>query len=243
MRSAARSTTSPIRRRRAPSGSRSLQHWRADIDALYAGSRRRALARSCARRYATSICEREDFLAVIDGMEMDVRRGHPRARLAPRSTSIATGSRARSGGCRCASSAWSEEDGIALAHHLGRALQLTNILRDIDEDAAIGRLYLPREALQRPASTDAIRPTVLAHPALGEACDAGGRARARRISREADAIMARSPRRTVRAPRIMGEAYRVISKAWWRAAVARRASRSASRKLRLFWICLRYAII
>ena len=38
-----------------------------------------------------------------------------------------------------------EHDGILLAHHLGRALQLTNILRDIDEDAAIGRLYLPRE--------------------------------------------------------------------------------------------------
>jgi phytoene synthase len=25
-------------------------------------------------------------------------------------------------------------------------LQLTNILRDLDEDAAVGRLYLPREA-------------------------------------------------------------------------------------------------
>ena len=39
------------------------------------------------------------------------------------------------------------EPGVALAHHLGRALQLTNILRDIDEDASLGRLYLPREAL------------------------------------------------------------------------------------------------
>ncbi len=38
-------------------------------------------------------------------------------------------------------------DGLALAHHLGRALQLTNILRDLDEDADIGRLYLPKEAL------------------------------------------------------------------------------------------------
>ncbi len=37
--------------------------------------------------------------------------------------------------------------GLDLAHHLGRALQLTNILRDLDEDAAMGRLYLPREAL------------------------------------------------------------------------------------------------
>ena len=40
-----------------------------------------------------------------------------------------------------------EGPGFELAHHLGRALQLTNILRDIDEDAAIGRLYLPREYL------------------------------------------------------------------------------------------------
>ena len=41
-----------------------------------------------------------------------------------------------------------EGPGFELAHHLGRALQLTNILRDIDEDAAIGRLYLPREYLE-----------------------------------------------------------------------------------------------
>ena len=40
-----------------------------------------------------------------------------------------------------------DTDGKSLAHHLGRALQLTNILRDIDEDAAVGRLYLPHEAL------------------------------------------------------------------------------------------------
>ena len=38
--------------------------------------------------------------------------------------------------------------GLELAHHLGRALQLTNILRDIDEDAAIGRLYLSRDYLK-----------------------------------------------------------------------------------------------
>lgn len=35
------------------------------------------------------------------------------------------------------------------AEHLGYALQLTNILRDVAEDAAIGRIYLPREDLKR----------------------------------------------------------------------------------------------
>ena len=48
-----------------------------------------------------------------------------------------------------------EKAGISLAYHLGRALQLTNILRDIDEDAGIGRLYLPREALQQAGIIDA----------------------------------------------------------------------------------------
>jgi phytoene synthase len=69
-------------------------------------------------------------------MEMDVpadihaRHGNPR--------SLATASPALSGGCRCGS-AWARRRG-ALAHHLGRALQLTNILRDIDEDAGLAGL-------------------------------------------------------------------------------------------------------
>ena len=55
--------------------------------------------------------------------------------------------------------------GRDLAHHLGRALQLTNILRDLDEDAAVGRLYLPREAL-REAGIDTTDPaTALSSPA------------------------------------------------------------------------------
>ena len=64
-----------------------------------------------------------------------------------------------------------EDDGILLAHHLGRALQLTNILRDIDEDAGIGRLYLPREALLQAgiASDDPLM--VISDPALPD--DAG----------------------------------------------------------------------
>ena len=59
-----------------------------------------------------------------------------------------------------------EADGIALAHHLGRALQFTNILRDLDEDAGIGRLYLPREALREAGITGTDPPTVLSDPAL-----------------------------------------------------------------------------
>src|SRR6185503_18631055 len=87
-----------------------------------------------------------------------------------------------------------ENDGIALAHHLGRALQLTNILRDIDENAEIGRLYLPAEELRK-AGIDSTNPdTVIASPRLGEVCEAVA-VRALNHFKEADAIMARNPRR------------------------------------------------
>ena len=51
-----------------------------------------------------------------------------------------------------------ESPDAKLAHHLGRALQFTNILRDLDEDAAMGRLYLPAEAL---AAAGIDGPTIL----------------------------------------------------------------------------------
>ena len=42
-----------------------------------------------------------------------------------------------------------DEQTIAYAHRLGRALQLTNIIRDVGDDARRGRIYLPMSELQR----------------------------------------------------------------------------------------------
>ena len=103
-----------------------------------------------------SACAKEDFLAVIDGMDMDVDEDIARPDWR-RSISIATGWPPRWAGCRSRFSAWTRDPGFALAHHLGRALQLTNILRDIDEDAALGRLYLPREELDDAGIESTIR--------------------------------------------------------------------------------------
>ena len=104
-------------------------------------------------------------------------------RASPRSTSIATGWRARSDGSRCACSASTEDDGKLLSHHLGRALQLTNILRDLDEDAGIGRLYLPREALDQAgiATSDPVDGAAQPEPQPG--LRAAGRARAHAFRR------------------------------------------------------------
>jgi phytoene synthase len=102
-----------------------------------------------------------------------------------------------------------EDDGIALAHHLGRALQLTNILRDIDEDAAIGRLYLPQEELLRAGITSTDPRVVVCDPALPNVCPPLI-ARVRAHFERADEIMQRNPRRKIRAPRIMSKYYRAI---------------------------------
>ena len=202
-----------------------------------------AHARPGAWRCANSGSRREDFHAVIDGMEMDVRRGYPRARLTRRSTSIATGSRARSGGCRSACSEWRNRTAIALAHHLGRALQLTNILRDLDEDAAFGRLYLPREALRDAGITATDPATVLASPALGQVC-------ARVVERAREHFArSRQDHGAQRAPHACARRAswrRPIassSTAWSRAAGRIRAAAIHLPRSRLLWIILRHAFI
>jgi squalene synthase HpnD len=184
-----------------------LQAWRADIDALYAGSPPPALAglAEAVRRFGLA---REDFLAVIDGMAMDVEadiRAPDRATLDLYCDRVACAV----GRLSVRVFGMQADAGLKLAHHLGRALQLTNILRDLDEDAAMGRLYLPREALRDAGIIGTDPATVLANPMLGAVCSEIV-ALARQDFRAAEAIMADSPRRVVRAPRIMGAAYRAI---------------------------------
>ena len=217
-----------------------LQRWRADIDALYAGNvvpRTRGLL-APVRDFGL---RREDFHAIIDGMEMDVIediRAPDEATLDLYCNRVASAV----GRLSVCVFGMEEQDGIALAHHLGRALQLTNILRDLDEDAALGRLYLPAEALREAGIATTDPAAVLASPLVGTVC-ARVVERARGHFASADKIMARSPRRCVRAPRIMGEAYRLIldslvARGW---SPPRRPIRLP--RPRLLWIIMRHAFI
>ncbi len=49
--------------------------------------------------------------------------------------------------CRRVVRGYSSKEGLSSAVDLGIALQLTNILRDIGEDVAQGRIYLPAEEM------------------------------------------------------------------------------------------------
>jgi squalene synthase HpnD len=184
-----------------------LQRWRDDIDALYRGE-----APARLRDYVPSVqkfgLKREDFLAIVDGMEMDVPQDIRAPDLA---TLDLYCDRVASAVGRLSVRVFGlgEDDGVLLAHHLGRALQLTNILRDIDEDAGIGRLYLPREGLLHAGITSDDPQKVIADAALPKVC-APLAQRARAHFAKADEVMARNPRRVVRAPRIMSKYYHAI---------------------------------
>ena len=217
-----------------------LQQWRDDIDALYRGQSPARLWDyvGSVRRFGL---RREDFLAIVDGMEMDVPQDIRAPDLA---TLDLYCDRVASAVGRLSVRVFGlpEDDGILLAHHLGRALQLTNILRDVDEDAGIGRLYLPREGLLHAGITSDDPHRVIADPALPKVC-APLVTRARLHFEKADEVMRRNRRRVVRAPKIMSKYYQAILEllvargfAWPREPVR-------LNKLARMAIVLRYAFI
>lgn len=187
---------------------RELDEWRAEIDRLYAGRPVWPTARALLPAISLYRLPREEFLAVIDGMEMDLTnsmRGptFEELRLYCRRVAGAVGMLSvRVFGA-------TEPQSRDLAVSLGEALQLTNILRDLDEDAARGRLYLPREMLARHGILRASPAEVLRHPALPMVCrDLAAIARER--FGESEALIAQCDRRRLRPSIVMMEIYRRI---------------------------------
>ena len=222
-----------------------LAKWRRDIGALYTGETSQPCARARLRGLATAIhafgLRREDFWAVIDGMEMDVDADIRAPDLATldlycdRVASAVGRLSARTFGMP-------QAEGRCLAHHLGRALQLTNILRDLDDDAALGRLYLPCEDLRAAGIGEADPREVLANPALGRAC-APVIARAKTHFGDAAQIMARCPRASVRAPRIMADVYQAILAGLERRGFAGPRQKIRAPRRRIVLALLRYGLI
>jgi phytoene synthase len=219
---------------------RELARWRADINALYDGGTVAPRVSGLVVPIKDFKLQRDDFLAVIDGMEMDAVGD---IRAPDFETLDLYCDRVASAVGRLSVKVFGLEtaDGITLAHNLGRALQLTNILRDLDEDAEMGRLYLAREWLEDAgiATTDPL--AVLKSPNLPKAC-AHAIARIEQHFEKADAVMSRYPRRMVRTPRLMSEAYKTIlqqllARGWSSPRPRVRISRPL-----LIWLVLRYAV-
>src|SRR3569623_1437700 len=224
-----------------PRGERleALAQWRRDIAALYSGNPppRVAPYQSAVKRFGL---KREDFIAIIDGMEMDV----PAEIRAPDEATLDLYcDRVASAVGRLSVRVFglSEEDGIALSHHLGRALQLTNILRDIDEDAGLGRLYLPRE-YQFAAGFKSLEPKmVVSDPRVDGVCRAVA-AMAHEHYVKAAAILAKKPKGRIATPRLMGAVYGEILKATEAAGFAPPRHRVSLSRGKLFSLLLRMGL-
>ena len=185
-----------------------LDQWRADLSRLYDRSGPTDLTRELARPVACFGLRQQDFLDVIDGMEMDVRR----EMRGPNWEAFELYcDRVASAVGRLSVKIFGvdEDSGIQLSHHLGRALQMTNVLRDLDADAELGRLYLPAEALAGAGIDEKDIGKVLAHPRLGEACMAVADGAVRHFA-EASAVMGRCSKESVRSPRVMASVYRAL---------------------------------
>ena len=216
--------------------------WRQEIDALYDGASGHPITRVLAPAIDSFGLEKKDFIALIDGMEMD---GLGPIRAPSMDDLILYCDRVACAVGRLCVCIFGEPgpNGQAVADHLGLALQLTNILRDIEEDADMGRLYLPRELLIEAGieSTDPM--TVIGDPRLREVC----RTLARRADEEfrlAEAAIARCSRKAMRPAIIMMMVYRktldrLLAEDW---DYLPHSPRNGVSKLEKLWIAVRYGL-
>ncbi len=219
-----------------------LEAWRREIEALYGGAPGHPITRVLAPAIGLYGLEKKDFIALIDGMEMD---GTGPIRAPSMDDLILYCDRVACAVGRLCVCIFGDATpaGQAVADHLGLALQLTNILRDVEEDAAMGRLYLPRELLTAAGIESSDPAAVVVDPRLRETCRALA-VRADEEFRLAEAAIARCSRKAMRPAIIMMMVYRktldlLIADDWDHLP---NGPRNGVSKLEKLWIAVRYGL-
>jgi presqualene diphosphate synthase len=216
-----------------------LDRWRADLGALYADrpAGQAAFLKKAVHGFGL---RQADFLAVIDGMQMDVDvdiRAPDLETLNLYCDRVAVAV----GRLSIRIFGMEEGPGLQLAHRLGRALQLTNILRDLDEDAAIGRLYLPRELLAKAGIVTTDPGAAIGDPRVDGACRELA-ALALEHFGAADGVMRARPRGRLLAPRLMSAVYRTILQQMLVEGWVAPRRRVRIGKARLLWLVARCSV-
>lgn len=220
-----------------------LDAWRHQIDALYADRPTTPITRVLSRAVAMYGLRRADFLAVIQGMEMDARGpivAPPQAELDLYCDCVASAV-----GRLCVHVFGEPDAGQPVADHLGRALQLTNILRDVEEDAAIGRLYLPAEALATADLTGLPPLQVATHTRLPEATATVGAMAEKAFAAASAALAACAPGKMKPAVVMMMVYRRHLDRLranGWRPLPPHRGLARAGAKFEKLWIAVNYGL-
>jgi len=217
-----------------------LAWWRLEVERLYAGEPTHPVTRALQPSLLPFGIARKQLIEVIDGMQMDLEQTRyldfAGLRLYCRRVAGVIG--------ELSASIFGFQDGRTLqyADELGLAFQLTNIIRDVGEDARVGRVYIPLEDLQRHSL--AAHQLLAARPAdqESEAFRAMMReqvARARSHYRRAFELLPDVDRRTQRPGLIMSAIYSALLDEIERDQYRVMTQRVALTPLRKFWLAWR----
>ena len=184
-----------------------LTWWRAEVKAMLAGQPTHPVTRALQPHVATYHLDPQHLLAIIDGMEMDLTQTryldfiglqrycwHVASVVGILSASIFGATDPKT---------------LEYAEKLGLAFQLTNIIRDVGDDARKGRIYLPVNELQQFGVTAA---DILnaRHSDKFVALMAFQYQRAQACYDEAFALLPKADRRSQRTGLIMAAIYRTL---------------------------------
>lgn len=134
-----------------------LAWWRNEIDNLYQGIPQHPVTRALQESLAYQSIPKEWLEEIVDGMEMDLDLEF----YADYKSLLLYCHRAAGvvGQAAAAIFGYRNHETLKYAHELGLAFQLTNIIRDIGEDAMRGRIYLPLDELEQ----FGVKPTQILH--------------------------------------------------------------------------------
>ena len=124
-----------------------LDWWRREVKAVYTGEPTHPVGVALKPVVVEFNLAQEHLLEIIDGMEMDLQQSRY---LDFKGLSLYCHRVAGVVGLLAAEIfGYENRQTLKYAHELGLAFQLTNIIRDVGEDAMRGRIYLPVDELQR----------------------------------------------------------------------------------------------
>ncbi len=218
-----------------------LQGWSDEIDRLFAGRPQHPIAMALVEPVRSFRLAREDFLAIIEGMAMDANAPIVAPTLAELQLYCARVAGAvgllsvRIFGAPPAK-------GPALAHALGEAVQLTNVLRDVEEDARLGRHYLPRELLEKHGVPITSPMAMLKDAKLPAVCAELGAIAEQRFA-QAAALLAAMPRKPLRPARIILVVYRRLLERLRQGGFAPVGNRVSLSKAEKLWLVLRHGVL
>jgi phytoene synthase len=184
---------------------RFIDEWRAEIDRL-PGNPTTPIGRELARAATAFDLPLSECHALLDGMATD---SSPRVRIADDPGLDLYARRVAGSVGMLSIRIFGAPEAVDFAETLGRTLQVVNILRDVDEDAAIERVYVPLSRLAAVGVEDGPARAMVADPRFAAVCgDLAGEASAGFAA--VDAQLARLDRATLKPAILMMEGYRRI---------------------------------